>query len=104
MAILSNSIPVGAQIPAAGNNIGGGLIVAIYLGAGGESTDYFLEHSPDGGTTWGAVCDEAGVAIKVIYTAHNLHQINPPVRAPLFRLNGDTNESGAVFPYKVHTV
>jgi hypothetical protein len=94
MPILNGSIPVGAQVPASGQNVGGGLIVAIYLGAGGDSTNYVLEHSADGGTTWGAICDEAGNAI----------QINPPVRAPLFRLNGDTNEATAAFSYKVHTV
>jgi hypothetical protein len=104
MTILSGSIPVGAQVPASGQNLGGGLIVAIYLGAGGDSTNYVLEHSADGGTTWGAICDEAGTAIQLVYTAENLHQINPPVRAPLFRLNGDTNEAGAAFSYKVHTV
>jgi len=104
MAILTGSIPVGAQVPASGQNCGGGLIVAIYLGAGGQGTNYVLEHSADGGTTWGAVCDEAGNAIQLVYTAENLHQINPPVRAPLFRLNGDANETDAAFPYKVHTV
>lgn len=104
MAILTNTIPVGAQIPAAGTNCGGGLIVAIKLGAGGDATNYVLEDSDDGGTTWGAICDEAGNAIQLVYTAENMHQINPPIRSPHFRLNGDTNEADAAFEYKVHTV
>jgi gamma-glutamyltranspeptidase len=104
MPILTNSIAVGAQIPTAGTNIGGGLIVAIDLGAGGNSTNYDLEYSRDGGTTWGAVCDEAGTAIQLVYTANKMYQINPPVRAPFFRLNGDANEADAVFTYYIHTV
>jgi hypothetical protein len=104
MAILKGSIAVGDQTPAVPQNVGGGLIVAIKLLDGGQSTNYNLEDSDDGGTTWGAVCDEAGNAIVLVYTAENMHQINPPVRAPLFRLNGDTNESGAAFKYNVHTV
>ncbi len=104
MAILSNEILVGAQIPASGDVIGGGLIVAIFIGLGGNSTDYFLEASEDGGTTWGPVTDEAGAALKVVYSAGQTAQINPPVRAPLFRLNGDTNEADATLDYKVHTV
>lgn len=103
MAKISASILVGAQIPAAGMPIGGGLITAIYLGAGGNSTNYDLEASEDGGTTWGAICDEAGNAIQLVYTAENHHQINPPVRCTLFRLNGDTNEADATFTYKVFT-
>ena len=104
MAILTNTIIVTSQTPVTGDAVGGGLIVAIYLGAGGDSTNYVLEHSADGGTTWGAIVDEAGNAQQLVYTAENLHQINPPVRAPLFRLNGDTNEADATFTYKVHTV
>ena len=104
MAILTNTIIVEAQTPATGDAVGGGLIVAVYLGAGGNSTNYVLEHSADGGTTWGAIVDEAGNAQQLVYAAENLHQINPPVRAPLFRLNGDTNEADATFTYKVHTV
>ena len=104
MAILSNSIPVGAQVPANPDVIGGGLIVAVHIGAGGNSTDYFLEASEDGGTTWGPVTDEAGAALKVVYSSYQTAQINPPVRAPFFRLNGDTNEADAALVYKVHTV
>ncbi len=104
MAILEGNIPIGVQIPASGQNCGGGMIVAIFIGAGGQGTNYDLEHSPDGGTTWGAVTDEAGVAQTLVYAANKLYQINPPVRAPLFRLNSDTNETDAILNYKVHTM
>jgi len=105
MATITNSIAVGAQIPTSGDAVGGGMIVAVYLGAGGDGTTYSLEYSPDGGTTWDPITDEAGTAIELTYVSGGaIHQINPPIRAPLFRVNSDTNEADAALSYEVHTV
>lgn len=107
MSILTDTIPVGAQVPANGKglNLGGGIITAIYLPTGGDGVTYDLEYSPDDGTTWDPVTDEAGTALQLTYVAGGaLHQINPPVRCPYFRLNGGTNEADADLVYEVHTV
>ena len=105
MAIYENSIPVGAQVPTAGDNIGGGLIAAVYMGAGGDGTTYDIEYSPDSGTTWDPVTDEAGTAIQITYVSGGaMHQINPPIRAPFVRINSDTNEADAALEYELHTV
>lgn len=105
MAKISNTIPVGAQVPVSPDAVGGGMIVAIYLGVGGDGTTYSLEYSYDGGTTWDPITDEAGTAIELTYqTGGALHQINPPIRAPWFRINSDTNEADAALVTEVHTV
>lgn len=106
MAIYTGTIPVGAQVDANGGiNIGGAMIVAIYLGAGGDSTNYDIEYSPDEGTTWDPVCDESDTAIQLTYKSGGaLHQISPPIRAPFVRINGDTNEADAALSYEIHTV
>ena len=107
MAILTDTIPVGAQIPAGGLglNLGGGLIVGVYIPTDADGVTYDLEYSPDDGTTWDPISDEAGTALQLTFVSGGaLHQINPPVRAPYFRLNGGTNEADAAFEYEVHTV
>lgn len=106
MAILTNEILVAAQTPASPDVVGGGLIVAVWLGTGGNGVTYALEASQDEGTTWYPVGDEGGTAIVITYVAGGqMAQINPPVRAPFFRLRGVTAaEADAALDYEVHTV
>ena len=86
-------------------NIGGGLIAAIYIPTGSENVTFTLQYSPDAGTTYVPVCDESLTPITITYlTGGALHQINPPVRAPLVKLKGMTgNETGAL-ACEIHTV
>ena len=80
------------------------MIVAIYIPALAAGTNYDLEYSTDGGTVWDPCTDEAGTILQITYLAGGMMaQINPPVRAPYFRLNSDTNET-AITTYEVHTV
>ena len=106
MAKISQILPNGAQIPAGGlgANIGGGMLVAVYMPASMAGTTYDIEYSPDEGTTWDPVTDEAGTQIQITYLAGGaMFQINPPIRAPYIRINSDTNETAAR-TIELHTV
>jgi hypothetical protein len=106
MPISSFIIPSGAQIPAsgAGASAGGGLIVAIDSPASLAGTTYDCEYSRDQGTTWIPVKNESGTARQITLAATaGLTQIDPPIRADLFRLNSDTNET-ADRTFYVHVI
>ena len=106
MPIASMTIPSGAQVPASGAGVaaGGGLIAAIDSPASLAGTAYDCEYSRDGGTTWIAIKSEAGVARQLTLAATaGLTQIDPPIRADLFRLNSDVNET-ADRTFYVHVI
>ena len=107
MAIFTVTIPDGAPGAGLSNsaNIGGGLIAAVHIPTGSENATFGFDYSPDGGTTWDPVNDESATPLAITYLAGGaLHQINPPVRAPLVRLRGNTgNETGALV-CEIHTV
>ena len=86
-------------------NIGGGLIAAIHLPTGSENATFNLQYSPDGGTTWDPINDESATPLAITYLAGGaLHQINPPVRAPLVRLYGVTGDETGALVCEIHTV
>jgi hypothetical protein len=105
MAIYSMTIPNGARVPAAGVSIGGGLVAAIHIPTGSENVTFQAQYSPDSGTTWDPCTDEAGNIVTLTYVSGGaMHQINPPVRAPLFRLYGVTGNETGNLVCEVHTV
>ena len=105
MATLSGSIAIGDR-DTGGHTLGGGMLVAVWLGTGGNGVTYQLEYSPDDGVTWEPVTDEAGTIQVITYLAGgHMAQINPPVRAPFFRIYGvSAIEADAVLEYEFHTV
>ena len=106
MATIEQVIPSGAQVPADDANaaLGGGMLVAVWMPTGMQGTTYDIEYSPDSGTTWDPVTDEAGTQIQITYLAGGaMFQINPPIRAPYVRINSDTNETSAM-TIELHTV
>lgn len=85
--------------------IGGGLIAAVHLPTGMASATVGFEYSPDGGTTWDPINDESATPLAITYLAGGaLHQINPPVRAPLVRLTTASAENSGPFTCEIHTV
>lgn len=105
MAVITATIADGGTSPAEGANIGGGLIVALYVFTGAEkTTSWALQYSPDEGTTWDPIQEEDGTDIVIVpETTGSMHILNPPIRAPFFRLVADTAQTGAV-NYEIHTV
>ena len=105
MAIHDMVIPDGARIPVAGVNVGGALIAAIHIPTGSDNATFQPQYSPDAGTTWDPINDESETPLVITYLAGGaMHQINPPIRAPLFRLYGNTgNETGAI-TCEIHTI
>lgn len=105
MAIHSMTIPDGARVPAAGVAVGGGLITAIHLPTGSDNVTFQPQYSPDAGVTWDPINDESDTPLVITYLAAGaLHQINPPIRAPLFRLYGNTGNETGDLVCEVHTV
>ena len=104
MAIFDVTIPdLDGQVSNAAS-IGGGLIAAIYLPTGSENVTFTLEYSADG-TVFDPICDESLTPITITYlTGGALHQINPPVRAPIVRLKGETGEETGALACEIHTV
>ena len=104
MATLSGSIAIGDR-DSGGHTLGGGMLVAVWIGTGSDNVTFALEYSPDDGVTWEPVTDEAGTAQAITYLAGGqMAQINPPVRAPYFRLYGETGVESAIVEYEFHTV
>jgi len=105
MAIYSLTLVSGGKVPAAGVSIGGGLVAAIHIPTGGDSSTYQCQYSPDGGTTWDPCTDEGGNIVTITYVVGGaMHQINPPVRAPLFRIVGVSADETGNLVCEVHTV
>ena len=105
MAIIPFTILDSARAPAAGANVGGGLIAAIYLPTGSDNVTFQLQYSPDSGTTWEPINDESDTPLAITYLAGGaLHQINPPVRAPLFRLYGVTGNVNGAAAAEIYTI
>jgi len=106
MAIYDVTILDGAPGGGVSNaaNIGGGLIAAIYIPTGSENVTFTLLYSADG-TTFDPICDESDSPITITYLAGGaLHQINPPVRAPIVKLKGETGNETGDLVCEIHTV
>lgn len=97
MPIRQITIPSGAQVPAAANKCaasGGGLIAGIDVPPSIAGTTYDCEFYSDLDSAWKGIVNEAGTARQLTLTASTFVQIDPPIRADLFRLNSDVNETG----------
>lgn len=103
MAIFDVTFTDGDQVSGA-VNIGGGMITAVFLPADSDNASFNLEYSPDG-TDFYPICDESDTPLAITYKADGaMHQINPPVRAPIVRLKGVTGVESPALTCEIHTV
>ena len=104
MAVLKQTILTGATVPAddLGVSVGGGLIVGVFLPTGAQ-VSYEPQYSPDEGANWYPVTDIAGTTRTITFVAAGMHNIDPPMRAPYFRLEAVAAEAADI-EYEVHTV
>jgi hypothetical protein len=105
MAILKQTILTGDTVPAddLGVSVGGGLIVGVFLPTGANGVTYEPQYSPDEGANWYPVQDIDGATRDITFVAAGMHNIDPPMRAPYFRLESSAAEAADI-EYEVHTV
>lgn len=96
-AVVTNSVAVGSSTDAS-LSVANRTVVAVTFGAGLTSTNFYFEHSVDGGATWNAVQDEYGNAFQFVGTAGRTTKLNPAAlaRLGLIRLRLGTVAGGAV--------